>query len=88
MFTVQGKTVQENIKTVVEIQEWLVNYLAEFLEVETSEIDITSSFDDYALNSRETIFLIGELEEWLGSELEPTLIYEYSTIKELSEYLG
>ncbi len=88
MLTNQETTVQENIKTVVEIQEWLVNYLAEFLEVETEEIDINRSFDEYALNSSTAIYLTGELEEWLGSELEPTLIYEYSTIKELSEYLG
>ena len=88
MLTNQETTVQENIKTVVEIQEWLVNYLAEFLEVETEAIDISRSFDEYALNSSTAIYLTGELEEWLGSELEPTLIYEYSTIKELSEYLG
>ena len=88
MLTNQETTVPENIKTVVEIQEWLVNYLAEFLEVETEEIDINRSFDEYALNSSTVIYLTGELEEWLGSELEPTLLYEYSTIHEVTLYLS
>ena len=88
MLTNQETTVPENIKTVVEIQEWLVNYLAEFLEVETPEIDINRSFDEYALNSSTVIYLTGELEEWLGSELEPTLLYEYSTIHEVALYLS
>ena len=88
MLANQVKPARENVKNAVEIQEWLVNYLAELLELETKKIDITRSFDEYALNSSDAILLTGELEEWLGYELEPTLIYEYSTIKELSEYLG
>ncbi|MDJ0744800.1 MAG: acyl carrier protein [Xenococcaceae cyanobacterium MO_167.B27] len=84
----QVKPDQENVKNAVEIQQWLVNYMAELLEVEPKNIDITRSFDEYGLNSRDGIFLTGELEEWLGAELEPTLVYEYSTIKELAEYLG
>ena len=88
MLTNQVKSARENVKNAVEIQQWLVNYLAELLEVETKKIDLTRSFDEYGLNSSDAIFLTGELEEWLGSELEPTLIYEYSTIKELAEYLG
>ena len=88
MLVNQVKPARENVKNAVEIQEWLVNYLAELLEIETKTIDITRSFDEYALNSSDAIFLTGELEEWLGSELEPTLVYEYSTIKELTQYLG
>ena len=88
MLANQVNPAQENAKNAVEIQEWLVNYMAELLEVETKKIDITRSFDEYALNSSDAIFLTGELEEWLGSELEPTLVYEYSTIKELTQYLG
>ena len=88
MLANQVKPAQENVKNAVEIQQWLVNYLAELLEVETKKIDITRSFDEYALNSRDAIFLTGELEEWIGSELEPTVVYEYPTIKELAQYLG
>ena len=80
-------TSQINKKTLGEIQEWLVNYLAESLEVETTKIDINLSFDEYALNSHDAIHLTGELEDWLGFELEPTLLYEYTSIKELAEYL-
>lgn len=84
---IQMTKTQLNKKTLVEIQEWLVIYLAKSLEVETTEIDLQVSFDEYSLNSHDAIYLTGELEEWLGLELEATLLYEYTNIKELSEYL-
>ena len=88
MLATQVTNLQEKTKTVVDIQEWLVNYMSDFLEIETTAIDPTRSFDEYALNSSAAIYLTGELEEWLGYELEPTLLYEYSTIAELSHHLG
>ncbi len=40
MLANQVKPAQENVKKAVEIQQWLVNYMAELLEVETSKIEI------------------------------------------------
>lgn len=71
-----------------EIQAWLVSYLAELLKIQPSEVDVTIPFDRYGLDSSAAVGMTGDLEEWLGSELDPTLIYDYPTIEALAAYLS
>ena len=71
-----------------EIQTWLVSYLSELLEIEPSEVDVAIPFDRYGLDSSAAVGMTGDLEEWLGSELDPTLMYDYPTIEALAEHLS
>lgn len=71
-----------------EIQSWLVNYMAESLEVSPKEIDVNLPFDSYNLDSAVTIGMTADLEVLLGTTLDPTIVYEYPTIKTLSECLS
>ena len=32
--------------------------------------------------------MTGELEEWLGQSVDPTMVYDYPTIEQFSEYLA
>ena len=80
--------VQKNLPTTTEIQAWLVSYLAELLEIEPEEVEVTIPFNRYGLDSSAAVGLTGDLEEWLGSELDPTLMYDYPTIKALTENLA
>jgi acyl carrier protein len=70
------------------IQAWLVSYLAELLEIEKDEIEVTIPFNRYGLDSSAAVGLTGDLENWLGYELEPTLLYDYPTIEALTQYLA
>ncbi|GJD22784.1 phosphopantetheine-binding [Rivularia sp. IAM M-261] len=83
-----GKALQKKPLTKNEMQGWLISYLVELLEIEPSEVDVTISFNRYGLDSSTAIGLIGDLEQWLGYELDPTLMYDYPTIEALSEYLS
>lgn len=74
--------------TPAEVQDWLVSYLANLLEIDLDEVDVTVSFDRYGLDSATAIGMTGNLEEWLGYELDPTLIYDYPTIEALAENLA
>lgn len=80
--------VQNNPATTVEIQAWLVSYLGELMEIEPDEVDVRSSFERYGLDSSAAVGMTGDLEEWLGYELDPTLIYDYPTIEALAEHLS
>jgi acyl carrier protein len=61
--------------TMTEIQDWIVTYLARLLQVEPEEVDITVPLDSYGL-------------DWLGCEIDPTVIYDYPTVEALSEHLS
>lgn len=71
-----------------EIQEWLTAYLADILDLSVEEIDPTANFDEYGLDSALAIGLTGDLEEWLGSAIKPTLLYNYTTIESLSKNIA
>ena len=68
-----------------DIQNWLISYVAQLLEIEFDEIDIAVSFNRYGMDSSMTLDMISHLEEWMGCELEPTLVYNYPTIESLAE---
>ncbi len=71
-----------------EIRAWLVEHLAEHLDMQPSEIDIHKPFFEYGLGSIEAVGLSGDMEVWLGRDLSPTLLYDYSTIDTLTRYLA
>jgi acyl carrier protein len=75
-------------KTAADIQAWLVLYLANLLQVDPDEIDVTLPFDSYSLDSAGAIGLSGDIEQWLGCQCEPTLLYDYPTIEALTKYLA
>jgi acyl carrier protein len=71
-----------------EIEQWFVAYLADQLDLPADRIDVTVPFDDFALDSATAIAMTGDLEEWLGRSIDPTLVYDYPTIAEFSDYLA
>jgi acyl carrier protein len=82
-----SENVNQTAPTLEEIQEWLIAYVADLLELEPDEIDLEISFDRYGLDSSATLGLMADLEDWLGCKLNPTLLYNYPNIGKLSQYL-
>jgi len=74
-------------KSVIEIQHWIVAYLAELLGVDSDAVDVKIPFDRYGLDSSAAIGMTGELEDWLGYSIDPTLIYDYPTIESFAQHL-
>ena len=79
---------QVSQKNVEEIQTWIISWLSKELKIDTKEIDIEEPFVNLGLSSRQAVLLTGELEDWLGFEIDPALAWEYPTIKQLAEYLS
>jgi acyl carrier protein len=73
--------------TTTEIQNWLASKIAALLEVSLQEIDIQEDLDFYGLESVEAITLSGELSDWVGRDLSPTIVREYPTIADIARYL-
>lgn len=76
------------MKTQAQISNWIKNYLADILEVEAEQVDENYEFERFGLNSSAAVSLVGDLEEWLGFELSPSLFFEYNTIAQVSNYLA
>ena len=75
-------------RTPEEIEQWFVKYIAKQLETAEDRIDVTVPFDDFALDSATAITMTGDLEDWLGQRIDPTLVYDYPTIRDLAKYLS
>ena len=73
--------------SVEEIQAWLIQQIALRLSLEPDEINVSEPFTNYGLDSMELISVSGFLEEWLGRKLSPNLMYDYTTIEEVAQYL-
>jgi amino acid adenylation domain-containing protein len=70
------------------IEEWLTARLAEPAGIAPAEVDTRKPFASFGLGSLQAVTIAGELEEWLGRALSPTLLYEYPTIEALSRHLA
>jgi acyl carrier protein len=67
-----------------EIMEWMRDYIAGHMKVDRELIEMDMQFDDYGLDSRTSMEMIGELSERIGHDLDPGIIYDYSTIESLA----
>ena len=79
---------REPVPTEEEIKAWLVSHLARHLNVLPNEINVNESFTDYGLDSSVAVSTTGDLSEWLGYDLEPTLFWEYPNVKAIALYLA
>ena len=70
------------------IRDWCAEYLARALDLPAHTIDAATTFARMGLDSANSVFLIVELEDWLGLELTPDLLFEHPTICELARHLA
>ncbi|GAB6041228.1 long-chain-fatty-acid--CoA ligase [Endothiovibrio diazotrophicus] len=78
---------QPAVFSVGEIQEWLIRWLLDNLDVEREEIQLRRSFVEYGLTSILAVKLTDELAGWLGHTLPATTTWSYSSVESLSAYL-
>jgi acyl carrier protein len=71
-----------------DVQKWLTERLATGAKVAPQEIDANQTFAQYGLDSMQVARFAGDLEDWVGRELEPTLVYDYPNIDALSRHLA
>jgi acyl carrier protein len=69
------------------IEGWLIDWIAKELGMPPAEIETSKSLLDYSLSSVTAMMLVGDLEEWLGLTLPPTLVWDYPSIAAIADYL-
>jgi acyl transferase domain-containing protein/acyl-CoA synthetase (AMP-forming)/AMP-acid ligase II/acyl carrier protein len=84
----QSAQTRTNAPSMQEIEAWLVARLAEALRVSPRTLDVHTPLASYGMDSAQAVSLSGDLEEWLGREFSPTLVYDYPSIRALATYLA
>ncbi len=70
------------------VADWLVASLARLLNCQPADIDVTASYDRLGLDSALVVQLTLDLEDWLGTPIEPGIFFDYPTIQRLAEELA
>ena len=70
-----------------EIADWLVAWIARELELPVGDIDARRSLLEYSMSSLTATILVGDLEDWLHVSLPPSLVWDYSSIDAITDYL-
>lgn len=70
------------------IRAWCLDYLSRALDLPAGQVDPQAEFARLGLDSASSIHFLVALEEWLGVELAPELIFEHPTIAALARHLA
>ena len=70
-----------------EIRDWCLAYLTRTVENPSIPIGSDIPFPQMGLDSATSAYFIVELEEWVGVELEPELVFDYPTIADLARHI-
>ena len=81
-------TATSGAKSAEAICAWMVDYLAAQLKVAPASLDVTVALDEYGVDSATAVRMMGDLEDYIGCELSPSLPYEFPTIEALSGHLA
>ncbi len=69
------------------LSDWLIKRVSYYLNKDISEIATNQALAEYGLDSVYAISLCGDLEEFIGIPVEPTLAWDYPSIDEIVEFL-
>jgi len=71
-----------------DIRDWCIAYLRRMVDNPSIVVGPDASFAELGLDSATSAYFIVELEEWLGAELRPELVFEYPTIAALAHFIA
>jgi len=71
-----------------QIRAWLISSISAVVEVDPQTIDIRKPLEYYGMDSMQAMHLSGDLEDWLGRQLSPTVVWDYPTIELLATHLA
>ena len=83
----QVATTSPGSREFLAIRAWLVTRIAAQVKLPPGQIDVREPLDRYGLDSLAAVAITGELGDWLGRSLSPTLFYEFPTVEALARHL-
>jgi acyl carrier protein len=79
---------RQGTEAAAEIRQRCVLFVAGLLSRSEGAIGADVEFDRLGLDSAMAVAMLFDLEEWLGIELSPSLLFEHTTIAKLAAHLA
>ncbi|MFE1595147.1 polyketide synthase Pks13 [Nocardia sp. NPDC058705] len=73
--------------SVAELREWLRRWVADATGQSVDAITVDRPMEEFGLASRDALALGGDIEDYTGVALAPTVIYQHPTIASLAEII-
>ncbi|MGV1008340.1 MAG: acyl carrier protein [Dermatophilaceae bacterium] len=70
-----------------ELVGWVQGRIACYLQREPDDIEVDESLFGYGLDSVYALTLCGDIDDEFGLAVDPTLAWDYPTIREIAGYL-
>ena len=70
------------------IRDWCIAYVGRTVDDPTVAVGPDATFAQMGLDSASSAYFIVELEEWLGTELDPEIVAEHPTIAQLASHIA
>jgi acyl carrier protein len=83
----RGPTAQASEATRRDLRSWITLWLARRLQIAVSQVETDRSFADHGLDSVAAVELAKAISDRLGKNLDETLLWNFSTIDLLVDYL-
>ncbi|WP_232035849.1 SDR family NAD(P)-dependent oxidoreductase [Methylomusa anaerophila] len=68
-------------------QKWLVGLFAQELRIDSAKLEMDTAFQDYGMDSILLAQVLGSINQLLANDLDPSILFEYSTIESLATWL-
>lgn len=75
-------------RTVEEVRDWLVRRVAHYVEKGREQISPSARLTDLGLDSVYAFVLCGDIEDQLGAAIDPTAVWDHSTIDALADHVA
>ena len=74
--------------TEAEIRDWCIAYVGRTVDDPSVAVGPDVTLAQMGLDSASSAYFIVELEEWLGTELDPEIVAEHPTIAQLARHIA
>ncbi|HTT80311.1 MAG TPA: acyl carrier protein [Stellaceae bacterium] len=71
-----------------EIRDWCLDHIRQTIDDVAIAVGPDIAFTQMGLDSASSAYFVVELEDWLGAELYPEIVFDHPTIAELARHLA
>ncbi|HTV88129.1 MAG TPA: acyl carrier protein [Stellaceae bacterium] len=71
-----------------DIRDWCLDYLRRTVNDAKTAVGPDIAFTQMGLDSATSAYFVVELEDWLGAELYPEIVFDHPTIAELAQHIA